>query len=153
MQHVTSSVSHLGATCAGKGWTLCKALLPAAIAWGTPARSDAQGHGMRSTRELVCICSGQLKRNSGGILKGHMELQHFQRQLVNDLHLEKKKKKRHADCAPLQKSSILLRSFTYYTGWTWQRFSKRLYWRAEQEPARLQKKCQPQKINTTLHHV
>lgn len=66
---------------------------------------------------------------------------------------KKKKKKRHTDCAPLQKSSILLRSFTYYTGWTWQRFSKRLYWRAEQEPARLQKKCQPQKINTTLHHV
>ena len=60
---------------------------------------------------------------------------------------------RHTDCAPLQKSSILLRSFTYYTGWTRQSFNKRLHWRAEQEPVRLQKKCRPQKINTVLHHV
>ena len=58
---------------------------------GTPAHSDAQGHGMGSTCELVCICSGQVKRNYGDILKGHMELQHFQRQLVNDLHLKRGK--------------------------------------------------------------
>lgn len=52
-----------------------------------------------------------------------------------------------------KKSSILLRSFTYYTGRTWQSFKKSLHWRAEQEPLRLQKKCQPQKINIALHHV
>lgn len=107
MQHVTSSASHLGATCAGKGWTLCKALLPVAIPWGTPAHSDVWGHGTRSTCELVCICSGQLKRNSGGILKGHMELQHFQRQLVNDLHLKRKKKKTQRLCSFTKKLHLV----------------------------------------------
>lgn len=54
-------------------------------------------------------------------------------------------------CKKKKKSSVLLRSLTYHTGWTWQSFNKRLPWRAE--PVRLQKKCQPQKINTALHHV
>lgn len=50
------------------------------------------------------------------------------------------------DCVPLQKSSILLRSFTLHPGWTGQSFNKRLHQGAPQEPGRLQKKCRPQKI-------
>lgn len=54
------------------------------------------------------------------------------------------------DCAPLQKSCILLGPFTYCTSCTWQSFNGRLYRRSEQE---LQKKHWPQKINVALHHI
>lgn len=81
-------VHPLGATCAGTG------------------------HGMGSTWEPACITSGQLKRNSGGTLKGHTESQHFQRQLENDLHLKRKRKtKKDTQTMFLcKKGTILLRS-------------------------------------------
>lgn len=72
----------------------------------------AHGHCMGSTWEPVCISSGQLKRNSGGTLKGHIELQHFQRQLANDSYLKRKRKTRKDMQAMFlcKKGTVLLRS-------------------------------------------
>lgn len=56
---------------------------------------------------------------------------------------------RRPSCLILPKSSILLGSFTYCTGYMCQSFNGRLCWRTEQEPGRLQKKCR--KIAASHH--
>lgn len=53
--------------------------------------SIGQSCGTGSPSEWTHLCSGQLKSNSGGILTGHEELQHFQIQSADNLHNNKNK--------------------------------------------------------------
>lgn len=53
--------------------------------------SIGQSCGTGSPSERTHLCSGQLKSNSGGILTGHEELQHFQIQSADNLHNNKNK--------------------------------------------------------------